>query len=112
QAGGLSAVAQEPPMGAHAVEIAADLLDPVADHAAVGLELRLPRPPGADAAAQALQVLPLTDEAREQVRELGQLDLELALHGPRPLGEDVQDQRGAIDDLDAERAAEVSLLDG
>ena len=57
-------------------------------------------------------MLPLPHEAREEVGELGQLDLELALHGARALGEDVEDERGAVDDLEAERAAEVALLDG
>ena len=75
--------------------------DAVADHAPVGLELRLAGAPRADAAAQALEVLPLPDEARQQVGELGQLDLELALHGARALGEDVEDERGAVDDLAA-----------
>src|SRR5712692_8930539 len=50
QPGGLAPFAQESPMGADAVEIAAYLLDPVADHAAIGFELvspgpRVPMPP-------------------------------------------------------------------
>ena len=80
-------------------------IDALADHAAVGLELGLARSPRADAAAQPLEVLPLPDQPRQQVRELRQLDLELALRGARALGEDVEDERGAVDHLDAERAA-------
>src|SRR5207247_1988886 len=45
------------------------------------------------------------------VRELRQLDLELAFGAARALGEDVEDERGAVDHLDAERLAEVALLD-
>src|SRR5262249_36459635 len=93
-------------------ELAADLLDAMADHAAVGFELGLAGTSGADAAAQALEMLPLAHEARQEVGELGQLDLQLALHGARTLGEDVEDERGAVDDLEAERAAEVALLHG
>ena len=99
-------------MHLHAIELPADLHHFPANGPPVGLELGLARAPRADAAAQALQVLPLAHEAREQIGKLGQLDLELALHGPRPLGEDVQDEGGAIDDLEAERPPEVSLLDG
>ena len=71
-----------------------------------------PGSPRADAAAEPLEVLPLPDEARQQVGELGELHLQLALHRARPLGEDVEDERGAVDDPQAERAAEVALLDG
>src|SRR5262249_28038160 len=49
---------------------------------------------------------------REEIGELGQLDLKLAFHGARALGEDVEDERGAVDDLEAERAAQVAFLDG
>jgi len=57
-------------------------------------------------------MLPLPHEAREEIGELGQLDLKLALHRARALGEDVEDERGTVDDLEAERAAEVTLLHG
>src|SRR4029077_1334041 len=77
----------------------------------VRLELRLARAPGADAAAQTLEVGPLPDQARQEIRELSQLDLQLPLGGARALGEDVEDQRGPVDDLDAERLGDVALLD-
>ena len=56
-------------------------------------------------------MLPLPDEARQQIGQLRELHLQLALGTSRTLSEDVQDQRGAIDDLDAERLAEIALLD-
>src|SRR4030067_155030 len=68
------------------------------------------RPPRADAAARALEVAPLPHEPRQRVRELGELDLELALARARPLGKDVEDQRGPVDDLDAERIGHVALV--
>ncbi len=99
-------------MGAHPLQLVADLLDAVADHPAVGLDLGLARAPGPDAATGPLQVLPLPDQARQQVRQLRQLHLQLALHGAGALREDVEDERGAIDHADAEGAAQVPLLDG
>ena len=108
----LAPIAQQAPVHAHPLQLVADLLDAVPDDAPVGLDLHLARPPRADPAAGALQVLPLPHEARQQVGELGQLHLELALHGAGPLGEDVEDERGAVDHPHAERAAEVALLDG
>ncbi len=44
--------------------------------------------------------------------ELRQFDLQLALVGTRPLGEDVQNQAGAIEHTAFERALEVALLAG
>src|SRR5262249_47562378 len=41
-----------------------------------------------------------------------QLDLHLALDAARPLREDVEDQRTAVDDLRADRLLEVALLCG
>src|SRR4029453_16937908 len=99
-------------MRTHALQLVADLLDAVTDDAAVGLDLHFARAPGADAAPGPLQMLPLPDEPRQQVRELSQLDLQLALHGAGALGEDVEDQRGAVDDANTEGAAQVPLLYG
>src|SRR4030095_6085034 len=90
---------------AHLLQPAAQQRDlPARDPARV-LELRLTGAPRADActqrsgtAAEALEVLPHAAHAREVVLELRQLDLELALRGPRVLGEDVEDQLGPVDD--------------
>ena len=43
-------------------------------------------------------------EPGQHVLQLGQLDLGLALAAARVLGEDVQDQRGPVDDLDLHHA--------
>src|SRR5207245_8164400 len=95
----------------HAFQLALELLHAPADHAAVGLELRLTGAPRADAAAEALQVLPLPDEPRHEVRERRSRGLELALRAARALGEDVENERGAVDHLDPQRLAEVARLD-
>ena len=74
-----------------------------------------PGPSGADpavdpAGAEALEVRPQAPHPREVVLELRQLDLELALGGVRVGGEDVEDDRRAVDHRDAERRLEVALL--
>jgi hypothetical protein len=70
---------------------------------------------GADAAlaaarAEALEVRPQAAHAREVVLELGELDLELALRALRVPGEDVEDDRGAVDDRHPELLLEVAPL--
>src|SRR5438132_1504531 len=109
--------ARAPPAGAlqtpghlHALELASDLHHAAADDATVRFELGLARPPSADAATEPLEVRPLPDEPRQQIRELRQLDLQLALARARALGEDVEDQRRPVDDLQAERLGDVALL--
>ena len=77
--------------------------DALAHAAAVDLELGLAGSAVADhAAGLARQMRPLAGEARQQVLELRQLDLELARLRGRPLREDVEDQLGAVDDAHAE----------
>ena len=102
----------------------AELLQPAAQEgdapagqAPVGLELRLTRATGAyaaadvpQAAAEPFEVLPHPPHARQVVFELSELDLELALGAARMLGEDVEDQLGAIDDPCGQRIFEPALL--
>ena len=89
--------------------------DAVARQPAVGLDLRLARAPGADAAvhaagAEALEVRPQAAHAREVVLELRELHLELALGRAGVVGEDVEDDRRAVDHRHAELLLEVALL--
>ena len=72
--------------------------DAAARDPAVGLELRLAGAARADAAAEALEVLPHAAHPRQVVLELRELDLELSLGADRVLGEDVEDQLGSVDD--------------
>jgi hypothetical protein len=55
-------------------------------------------------------MLPEASHPREVVLELGELDLELAFGAAGVLGEDVEDQLGAIDDARRQRILEVALL--
>ena len=96
-------------------ELAAQGRDPVPREPPIGLDLRLARAPGADAAvhaagAEALEVGPEAAHPGEVVLELRELDLELSLGAVGVVGEDVEDHRGAVDDRHAEGALEVALL--
>ena len=91
-------------------EPAAEQRRAAAREASVGLELRLARAPGADAAAESLEVLPHAPHARQVVLQLRELDLELSLGRDGVLGEDVEDQLRAVDDARVERILEGPLL--
>ena len=93
-------VAQAPAQRGHAV----------AHQAPVGLELALAGAAGADAAAEPLEVLPEPLLAGVGVLQLGELHLQLALGRAGVLGEDVQDDRGAVHDPGREAVLERPLL--
>ena len=78
----------------------------------VALQLGLAGAAGADGALLALQVGPHAQQPGEQILVLGQLHLEAALPGPRPLGEDVQNQGGAVQHLDLQLLPQHPLLGG
>ena len=65
----------------------------------------IPPPPADPATGLPGQRLTPAAQPRQQVLQLGQLDLRLALPAAGVLGEDVEDQRGAVDDLDLERSS-------
>ena len=91
----------------------------MADAAAVELDLGLTGATAtdADAARGPATDLPgqrLTPAAqpRQQIGQLGQLDLRLAVPGAGVLGEDVEDQGGPVDDLDLELLLQLTQLAG
>ena len=98
--------------------------DALAQQPAVHLQLPLPGPAkphtavaAAAAAALPLEVGPELGEPRQAVHVQGQLHLQLPLARARVLREDVEDERRAVDDLDARALApeldlEVALLPG
>lgn len=55
---------------------------------------------------------PLAGQPRQEIFELGELNLQLAFVAARPLGEDVQDQLAAIDDSNLKRGFKITLLRG
>ena len=103
----------------HALELATELGDAVVDAAPVGLDLGLTGATTTDAVTAggpatglAGEVATPAAQALLHVLQLRQLDLGLALLGLRVLGEDVEDQRGPVDDLDLEPVLEVPQLAG
>ena len=94
--------------------------DAGADAPPVGLQLGLTGTTQTHAAAGAAapagttglpgQRLTPTAQPRQQVFQLGQLDLRLALLALGVLGEDVEDQRGPVDDLDLGALLQVAQL--
>ncbi len=100
------------PDPAHVLQLPLQLGYFPAEHPAVGLQLGLPRAAGPDGALLPLQVLPHPQQAGQQVLVLGQLHLEAALPGPGPLGEDVQNQGGAVQHPHLQRLGQVALLRG
>src|SRR4030095_11007243 len=96
-----------------------ELAHPGADAPPVGLDLRLTGATGTDTATagDATTGLPgqrLTPAAqpRQHVLHLGELDLGLALPTAGVLGEDVEDQRGPVDDLDLQQLLQLVELTG
>ena len=103
------------PRRLHLLQPALQDRDAVARQPAVGLDLGLARAAGADAAdaaagAETLEVRPQAAHAGHVVFELGELDLHLALGRVGVGGEDVEDQRGAVEHRDVQRGLEVALL--
>ena len=84
--------------------------DPVAHPAAVDLQLGLAGAAAADAAGQARERVVAPGQARVEVLELRQLHLQLAVGALRPLREDVEDQLGAVEDLEAGGLGDVAGL--
>lgn len=69
-----------------------------------------PRAARADAAAQPGERAPQPREPGQPVAQLRQLDLQFSLGGDGALGEDVEDEGGAVDDRHAARVLDVAHL--
>ena len=110
----------------HTLDLTAQSRHPLTDPATVRLDLGLAGPAGAHTAATAAGTAALaghrltpTAQPRQHVLHLGQFHLGLALSAAGVLGEDIQDQRGAVDDLDLHhflqcvqlRRAELAIAD-
>src|SRR5687767_12688894 len=103
-------------MLARASAVLADLFDLVlqgsdstAHASAVNLQARLTRASSADAPTLPREHLASSYQAGEQELVLGELDLDATLMGPGVLGEDVQDEGGAVDDPETELILQVLL---
>src|SRR5690606_19838663 len=103
--------------GLHLRDLPAHLRHLLADAAPVRLDLGLTGTAGGEAAALAAahlagQRLTPAAQPRQHVLHLRERDLRLALPGLGVLGEDVEDQRRAVDDLDLDDVLEVDELAG
>ena len=87
---------------AHVLDVLGNHVNPRANPAAIGLELRPTGAPGPDAAAEARQRGAGAHKPGQEIFQLRELDLHLAFPRPRPPGEDVEDQLRAIDDFAAD----------
>ena len=99
-------------MPAHVRQLALEAVDAAHDAAAVDLQLRLARAAagGADAAGLLAERPAPAAQPGKVVAELRQLDLGLALGAVGVLGEDVQDDRRAVERGAAQQLLEVQLL--
>ena len=98
------------PVALELLQIALQIVDALADAPAIHLQTRFAGAAGADAAAQTGHGRALTGQPGQAILHLRQLHLQLALGGLGALGEDVQNQRRAVDDLHAQRVFQIPLL--
>ena len=99
-------------VAAETEEIAFELLHAPQQTPAVDLELGLARSTRADPRALLAELETTAAQTRQPVAELRELDLYRAFLARRVLGEDVEDERDAIDDVDREQLLEIALLGG
>lgn len=86
--------------------------DPEADLPAIDFKLGFPGASRADAASEAGHRDPFPGQTREKVLELSVLDLQLAFARACPLGEDIEDELGSIDNAGIELGFDVTELRG
>ena len=93
------------------LQLLADVVDALADDAAVGLDLGLAgAAEKAEAAALPLEMGPGPDQPALLIDEMGELDLQAPFPRPRPLAEDFEDEPGAVEHLGVPRRFEIALL--
>ncbi len=104
-------IAIDLPVPMHVGQLALDERNSLAQLAPVGFELCLTRTAQTDAADRlARKVSPHTRQARHAVFQLRQFHLQAAFVGLRALGEDIENQRRAVDDLDVQLLFQIALL--
>ncbi|OGR05026.1 MAG: hypothetical protein A3K23_04955 [Desulfobacca sp. RBG_16_58_9] len=105
-------LAAPPPFGPYLRQVLLEPVQAVPEAPAVHLQLGFPGTPAADAAHEAGQGVPFTHQPGQQVLHLGHLHLELAFPAAGPLGEEVQDELGAVDDLQFGEVGDGAHLGG
>ena len=97
---------------AHFAQVALEARDAFLDAAAVPFALGLARAPRADAAGLAREVGPHAGEARQEIVQLGEFDLETAFAGAGPAGENIENEPGAVEPLAAGEFLQIAALGG
>ena len=98
-------------MAAHGLQVLRQPFDAFLDAPAVGFQLRFAFAAAhADAAALPGEVAPKAGQARQQMLQLRQFDLQFAFPRARPLRENIQNQRGAVQHLAAEDIFQIPAL--
>ena len=87
-----------------------DVPDAAVNFPAVGFELGFTRTACADAAAQLRHLNSAPAQPRQHIFELRQFHLQLAFTGAGVLGENVEDELGAIDDPRVDDFLDIALL--
>jgi hypothetical protein len=96
--------------GAHSLQIVFQLFDARGYAAAVGFEFCFAGAARADSAAETRQRMTLAGKTREPVFQLREFDLQTPFGRACAMGEYVENQLGAVDDLDLNGGLEVPLL--
>ena len=86
-------------------------LDGLANHAPIQLNLCFTRAaPHTNTTLLALQMAPAAHQARAEVLQARQLNLQLALMATRALGKNLQNQHGTVIDRHLQQALKIALL--
>src|SRR5436190_496519 len=83
----------------HRFQLALEPRDSFLHAPAVDFQLRFTRAACADPAGLARQVMPQSSEARQEILQLRELDLQSAFPTSRPLRKNIQDQLRSVEDL-------------
>lgn len=107
------------PVGAVQGALRAHTLDPIlqfsnppADPAAIRFKFLFAGAACPDASAESREKHAVTGEARKEIIQLGQLDLQLSFAASRPPGENIENQLGTVDHFQVEYFFEVAKLGG
>ncbi len=95
----------------HLLELFANIVDALADDAAVGLDLSFAgTAEKAEAATLPLQMRPRANQAALLIGEMGELDLQAPFPRPRAPTEDLEDQSGTVEHFRAPGGFQIALL--
>src|SRR5436189_3942313 len=95
---------------AHFFEFALESRNSLLDPPSIHFQLGFTRAAGSDSAGLPRQVMPHPGQARQQVLQLCQLNLQPSFTTPRPLRKNVQNELGAIEHLARKQVFEISSL--